>query len=201
VCNDSRLSRREWRVRGASIKEDCMSRIVNLGLAAVLAAAPALAFAQTSTTVAEPLGGPQVAGVCILSQQTLFANAKVGIAANNRLRELTQQVDGELAGERDAIQAAAKALEANKANMKPADLQAKEMALQGRVQALQQKAQTRGREMDATRQKVQARIDRAAVLGGNLSGDLTAEVVKGLDAKIATITFQRETLPAGAGAR
>jgi hypothetical protein len=42
-------------------------------------------------------------------------------------------------------------------------------------------------------------IDRNSVLGGNKSGDLTGAVVQGLDARITTITFERESL-AAAGA-
>lgn len=39
------------------------------------------------------------------------------------------------------------------------------------------------------------RRSRNAVLGGNFSNDLTAPIVQALDAKISTITFDRETLP------
>lgn len=38
-------------------------------------------------------------------------------------------------------------------------------------------------------------IDRNSVLGGNVSNDLTPMVVRGLDAKITTITFDLEALP------
>jgi hypothetical protein len=33
------------------------------------------------------------------------------------------------------------------------------------------------------------------VLGGNLGGDLTDDVIKGLDARIASFAFDRENLP------
>ena len=90
-----------------------------------------------------------------------------------------------------------------------------------RVQAVQAKAQLRSREIEATREKVLARIadqaqpviqqvyktkgcglllDRNSVLGGNLANDLTADVVKGLDAKTTSLSFDRETLPAAGGA-
>ncbi len=38
-------------------------------------------------------------------------------------------------------------------------------------------------------------LDRGTVMGGNFANDLTADVVKGLDAKVSTITLNRETLP------
>ena len=44
-------------------------------------------------------------------------------------------------------------------------------------------------------------LDRNAVLGGNMSNDLTAAVVQGLDASVTTISFERENLPANGGQR
>src|SRR3546814_8745680 len=38
-------------------------------------------------------------------------------------------------------------------------------------------------------------VDRNSVVGGNMTNDLTAAVIQGLDAKISTISFNRETLP------
>ena len=84
------------------------------------------------------------------------------------------------------------------------------------MQNVERKTRQRSQEIELTREKALARIageeqpviaavykahgcgllvDRNAILGGNLTGDLTADVVKGLDAKITTITFDRETLP------
>jgi Skp family chaperone for outer membrane proteins len=40
-------------------------------------------------------------------------------------------------------------------------------------------------------------LDRNVVLGGNMSNDLTATVVQGLDAKMTTISFDLEAPPAG----
>jgi len=38
-------------------------------------------------------------------------------------------------------------------------------------------------------------LDRGAALGGNFANDLTPDVVRALDARIQTITFERERLP------
>lgn len=178
-----------------------------------LAGHPALAQAPA----AQPLGGNAVPGVCLLSREAVFATAKVGQAATARLRELTRQAETELAGERKPIEDDAKALAAQRASLKPAELQPREQALAQRFQAVQQKAQQRSRELELTREKALAQIaeqaqpviaaaykaktcgllvNRDAVLGGNLSGDLTADVVKGLDARITAITFDRASLPA-----
>ncbi|MNE33232.1 hypothetical protein D3C80_1268880 [compost metagenome] len=37
-------------------------------------------------------------------------------------------------------------------------------------------------------------LDRNSALGGNFANDLTAEVVQALDARLSTITFERERL-------
>jgi Skp family chaperone for outer membrane proteins len=194
-------------------KDITMSRAFLTGLLLLTAASPA--FAQQPA--APSLGGTQIPGVCLLSQQAVIANAKVGVAAMARLKQLTDQAQAEVEAGRKPIEADAKALEAQRASLKSADFQQKQQALGQRLQALQQTAQLRSREIEATRQKALARIageaqpliaqvykahacglllDRGAVLGGNMGGDLTAAVVQAIDAKIATISFDRETLPA-----
>lgn len=188
----------------------------------------AMSGASVGAWAAEPagagqteLGGPAVAGVCLLSQQAVLANAKAGVAASARLKQLADQAQAEVDGERGPIQADAKALAAQKAGLKPAEFQQREQALGTRLTALQQKADQRSREIEATRVKALGRIateaqpviaavykargcglliDRGTVLGGNMAGDLTAAVVQGLDAKLASLTFERETLPAGQAA-
>ena len=173
--------------------------------------APSLATAQVA------LGGNPVPGVCMLSQQAVLTNAKVGLAATARLQAIAQQAQAEITADKGPIEADAKALEAQRATLKPADLQQKERALAARAQALQQKANLRQREIEVTREKALARIsadaqpviaavyksrdcgllvDRGSVLGGNMANDLTPAVVTGLDAKITTITFDRENLSA-----
>ncbi len=173
--------------------------------------APSLAAAQVA------MGGNPVPGVCMLSQQAVLTNAKVGLAATARLQTLAQQAQAELTADKAPIEADAKALEAQRATLKPAELQQKQRALAARAQALQQKANLRQREVEATREKALARIsaeaqpviqavyksrdcgllvDRGTVLGGNMANDLTPAVVTGLDAKITTITFDRENLSA-----
>ena len=174
---------------------------------------PSLAAAQVA------MGGNPVPGVCMLSQQAVLTNAKVGLAATARLQAIAQQAQAELTADKGPIEADAKALEAQRATLKPADLQQKERALAARAQALQQKANLRQREIEVTREKALARIsadaqpviqavyksrdcgllvDRSSVLGGNMANDLTPAVVTGLDAKITTITFDRENLSAPA---
>jgi Skp family chaperone for outer membrane proteins len=176
-------------------------------------ATPALAQAPA----AQSLGGTAVPGVCLLSREAIFANAKVGVAASARLQQLTQEAQAEVETDRKALDAEVKAYQAEQAKLTPAQRQAKEQALAPRVQAMQTKAQQRSREIEVTREKALGQIstaaqpviaqaykakscgllvDRAGVLGGNLANDLTADVVKGLDATMSTISFNREVLPA-----
>jgi Skp family chaperone for outer membrane proteins len=190
-----------------------MSRIL---LAALLAVSAAPALAQTPASVpasGPPLGGPQIPGVCLLSQAAVFANTKAGLAASARLQVLTNQAQTEVAADRSPIEAEAKVIDTLPAG---ADKTARTQALSVRLQALQTKANLRSREIEATRLKAQTRIageeqsviaqeyrahkcgllfDRNAVLGGNMGGDLTPDVVKDLDVKMTTITFDREILP------
>lgn len=189
-----------------------------LVFAAGLSLAGSDAFPQAAPAPpADALVGPLVPGVCVLSRDAVLANAKVGLAANARLQELSKQAQAEIDAERAPIEADLKALEVQKASLTPAQLEARGKPLAARWDALQRKAALRGREIEATRVKALGGIanqaqpviaqvyasrkcgllfTRETMMGGNPGADLTAAVVQGLDAKITTITFPRETLPA-----
>ncbi len=197
-----------------------MSRVLVAGLFAALCATPVLAQSTAPAPSppapgpnVSPLGGPQIPGLCLLSQQAVFANAKIGLAAAARLTQLTEQTQAEINVERQSVETEAKSLEAQRSSLTPVQAQKKQQALAGRVKALQDKAALRSREIELTRQKALNRIgdelrpvlaqvyaargcglliDRGSVLGGNMAGDLTAAAVQGLDARITTITFDRE---------
>uniref|UniRef100_B0T6Z9 Outer membrane chaperone Skp (OmpH) n=1 Tax=Caulobacter sp. (strain K31) TaxID=366602 RepID=B0T6Z9_CAUSK len=191
------------------------------GLAAILAFTGSAALAQAPAGAMGGLGGPTVPGVCVLSREAVFANAKVGKAATARLQELSNQVQTEIDAERKPLEVDLKTLDAQKASLTPAQLEARGKPLTARWEALQHKAALRTREIEATRIKALDRIsneaqlivgqvysghncgmllDRQAMLGGNAAADLTPAVVQGLDAKITTITFPRETLAPEAAA-
>jgi Skp family chaperone for outer membrane proteins len=195
-----------------------MSRVLMAALAA-LAATPALA--QTAAPPAgQTLGGPMIPSLCLMSKETVIATSKVGLAASARLKVVTDQAQAEINADHAPLEAEAQSLQAQQSKLTQPQLQQRAEALQTRLAAVQQKADLRKREVEATREKALNRIaqeaqpvivqvykahncglliDRDSVLGGNMGGDLTAEVIKGLDAKIATITFERESL-AQAGA-
>jgi Skp family chaperone for outer membrane proteins len=179
--------------------------------AAVPAAAPAAIFA-----------GPSIPGVCLLGQEAVFANTKVGLAATARLQQLAQGAGAQIAPERTALEADAKALQAEAAKLKPAELQQRQQALAQRAQAYQAKAAELQQRVEATRAKALQQVSqdeqpvvadvykahgcgvlfaRSGVLAGGQGMDITPAVVQSLDAKITTITFDLEPAPAPGAVR
>lgn len=177
---------------------------------------PALAQQEAPAAPAQPLGGPAIPGLCMLSREAIYANAAVGKAASARLTQLAKEAQTEVDAERKPLDTEIQAFQAEAAKLTPAQRTQREQALQPRIQAVQTKTQQRAREIEATRTKALGQIagyaqpviaqvytqhkcgllvDRNTVLGGNMTGDITPDVVKALDAKISTITFNRETLP------
>lgn len=194
-----------------------MKRVV-LGVAVALGAAAVSAAQPPTPPKAAPLEGPAIPGVCLLSREAVVAHAKVGMAASARITQLAQQAQAEVDAQRKPIDADVQKLRAQASSMKPDDRLKQEQALAARMQQVQQLNTQRSREIEVTREKATGRIaemaqpvianvykskgcglllDRNAVLGGNMSNDLTAAVVQGLDASVTTISFERESLPAG----
>ena len=184
--------------------------------AALTLAAVAGAALPAAAQQAQPLGGPVIPGVCLLSREAVFANAAAGKAASARLQELAAMAQTEIETERQPLEAQLRTLEGQPDN---AARRQRAEALAGQWQALQQKAGHANQEVEATRLKAMERIaneaqpaiaqvyaakacglllDRNSALGGNFANDLTAEVVQALDGRLSTITFERERLPQAA---
>lgn len=168
---------------------------------------------------AQGLGGPVVAGVCLLSREAVFANSRVGQAATARLRQITDEAQAEVTAQRQPIDNDLRTFQAEAPRLSADQRAQREQALATRLQPVQTLATQRSREIEATRVRAMERIsteaqpviaqvyrqrncgllvDRNSVLGGNLTNDLTAGVVQALDARISTITFNREAVPAAA---
>jgi Skp family chaperone for outer membrane proteins len=162
------------------------------------------------------LGGPVVPGVCLLSREAIFANAKVGQAATARLKQLAEQAQGQIEAERRPIDADVQAYRAKQSSLSADQRQTQEQSLSQRMQQVQADQQAKGRQLEATRAKAMDQIaqyaqpviasayeskkcglllDRNAALGGNMANDLTPAVVQGIDAKITTISFNLEPAP------
>jgi outer membrane protein len=185
------------------------------------AKAPAKAPAKPAVSTAAAPATPPVAltgtGVCVLSREGLLAGSTVGKYVQTRIGQLNNQVQAELSGEGNSIQTAAKDLETKKATLAQAAYQQQGQALQQRVNALQEKAQQRDRELQATEQKAVQKIlqeatplvaaqaqskncgvllDGGAVLAVNTAMDLTPGVITALNGKLTQFDFDREHLDA-----
>ncbi|ATY31560.1 OmpH family outer membrane protein [Sphingomonas psychrotolerans] len=164
-------------------------------------------FAQTAPSAppaVAPLGGPVVPGVCLLSREAIFANAAIGKAASARLKKMSDDAQAEIAAERAPIEADLKAFQAEATKLTPDQRRTRDLALSARLQPLQTKAQQRSTAIEAARASEMQQIadaaqpviasvykqrkcgllfDRNSALGGNFANDLTADVVRGIDAK------------------
>ena len=200
------------------------SKLIGLGAVALIASASA-ANAQTKPAAAPARSaapaiaqGPAIPGVCVFSvNQTIGASA-VGQYIHTRLDQIVAQVKAELNPEDTAIATDVKALEAQRASLDAAAYQTRGQALQGRINALREKADLRQREVKATEDKALNRVaqelepiaqslyqshrcsillDRGSVMMANNEMDLTSGAVAALNAKIQQFPFDREHLDAG----
>lgn len=190
-------------------------------LAAALALAAGLVLAPLQAArAADSLGGDPVAGVCMLSREAVFAQAKVGQAASQQLSQLATQARAQLDNQRKPLDTDVQAFQQKAASLSETQRKQQGEALQQRVQAFQAQANQLNQRVQLTRAKAMQQIaadaqpavasayrghhcglllDRDSVLGGNMANDLTAEVVQGLDRKVTTMTLQLEPLPASTG--
>lgn len=198
-----------------------MSKFLTAAASSVVALAIATsASAQTAPAAAAPAGpavthGPAIAGVCIFSSQRAIGSSAVGKAVDTRLKTIIQQVRAELDSERTTLESEAKAFDAKKATLAQDAQEQQASAIQVKANAWQRKGQLRQREVEATEQKALARvyqeldtpikqvyqaqkcsmlIDRESVMLANPAMDITDAVVTALDARIKTLTFDRERL-------
>lgn len=200
---------------------------VGLGLLATFAvaqsasaqAAPAAGAAKTAPAApaAAPTltTGPAIPGVCIYSGDRAILSSTVGKFVLTRIQTIEAQANAELTAEKNAIVAEGKTLEGQRATLPQEQLEQKALQLNQRGQALQRKAQQRGREIEATQQKALSRVndelqpivrdvfqqracslllDANAVMLGNPAMDITDAAVVKLNAKITQFAFERERL-------
>lgn len=169
---------------------------------------------------ADDLGGNPVPGVCLLSREAVFAQAKVGQAASQRLNQLAEQSRNQLASQRKPLETDIQSFQQKASSLSEAQRKEQGAALQQRMQAFQGQAGELSQRIQLTRGKAMERIgqqaepivassyknhhcglllNRDSVLAGNMGNDLTSEVVQGLDRKITTLSFNLEPLPSGNG--
>ncbi|HWF00604.1 MAG TPA: OmpH family outer membrane protein [Caulobacteraceae bacterium] len=188
------------------------------------AAAPARAAAAAPAATPIPQG-PAIPGVCVVNPNAAVEQSTVGQYLRTRLQTIGQQVNAELQPEQTSLVADAKTFQAQRASMDQATLQTRGQALQAREVALEQKAQLRQREMQATQEKALGRIDQEmdpvlralyvqhrcslllrapAYMVANPDMDLTPSAIAGLNSRLTQFPIDREhldTAPANAPAR
>ena len=198
------------------------SKLIGLSAMALIAAASTV-NAQTRPAAAAPARpaiaqGPAIPGVCVFSVNQTIGTSAVGQYIHTRLDQIVAQVKAELNPEDTAIATDVKALEAQRASLDAAAYQTRGQALQGRINALREKADLRQREVKATEDKALNRVaqelepiaqslyqshrcsillDRGSVMMANNEMDLTSGAVAALNAKIQQFPFDREHLDAG----
>lgn len=197
----------------------------SLPIAVLIAVAGLSVLPMSTAHAADPanpddIGGNPVPGVCMLSREAVFSNAKVGDAASQRLKQLADQARAQLANQRKPIDASMQSFQKNAPSLTEAQRVSQGAALRDRMQAFQAKGEELSQRIQLTRGKAMERIgveaqpivaelykshhcglllNRDAVLSGNMTNDLTDGVVKALDRKITTISFNLEPLPSGNG--
>lgn len=206
-----------------------MPTVTRAGLAALIAAVAAPALAQTAPVAVQSPGqapsnpGPVIAGVCVLDEQRAILGSAAGRAYTARMQQLTQQAQAEVTAQRTPIETEVRRIQAlpEAQRLQPAQ------ALQPRITALQTLERQRSAELDATQQRQVQRIitelrpvvnqvyvargcglmlDGASVAFANPAMNVTDQVITGLNSRLPTLTFNRETVaaqpaPAAAAAR
>ncbi len=194
--------------------------VASLLAAAGLAVTPVAPVQAAPAQGADALGGNPVPGVCMLSREAVFANAKVGQAASRHLKQLADQAKSQLDTQRTPLRKDVQAFQQKAQSLSEAQRKQQGQALQQRMEAFQTQASELNDRIQLTRSKVMERIgqdaepvvasaykshhcglllNRDSVLGGNVQNDLTAEVIQGLDRKITTMSFNLEPLPKQSG--
>lgn len=192
----------------------------SLPIATLIAVAGLSAVPVSPAHAAEELGGDAVPGVCMLSREAVFNQAKVGEAASKRLQQLAEQASSQLVNQRKPIDADLKSFQEKAPKLSEDQRKSQGAALNARMQAFQTQAGELNQRVQLTRGKIMERIgveaepivaelykshhcglllNRDSVLSGNMTNDLTPGVVQGLDRKITTISFNLEPMPSSAG--
>jgi Skp family chaperone for outer membrane proteins len=194
--------------------------------AALLALAATTAQAQThrSSASAAPASsqaplvhGAPVPGLCVYSNSQALETSEVGKAFAQRMQQLRAQAAAELSGQQTALQTDEKVLAGKRATLTQEQFAQQAQPLAAREQQLQQTAEQRSRDLQYTYQRQVERIGQVieplvrtayeahhcsvlingdAIMAAAPSMNLSPEVTTALNARMTTITFDRETAPA-----
>ena len=187
------------------------TRVLISMLALASAGAPSFVAAQQAQY------GPPLAGVCVFGRTQAIGASKAGQAGTARMQQLAAGGTAELNPQRQAIVTEGNALQAGQKTIPAAELQQRGAALRQRAQAFDVLQRTRAAQLQQTRVLAEQQItramdpivaqtitthrcsvvlDRGALYGANPASDITADVVRGLDAQLPTVQFNLAAPPA-----
>ncbi len=188
---------------------------------AVFASSASAQTPPAAAAAAAPIRhGAAVPGVCFYNFERALASSDVGKAVAARINVIAKEVEVELTNEEKALTTDIQGFDRARATMTPDAAEQRASQLTIRRNALARKLDLRQRELQATRGKALDRIEQemspvviatyqarscavlltGSVVTGNPQMDITDQVVTGLNAKIKTLTFNRERLDAPAPA-
>jgi Skp family chaperone for outer membrane proteins len=174
----------------------------------------ATALALTAGPAPAQAPASSAPGVCTLYREGIFGDSALGKHVGERLRQISEQDNAGLVGERSAFERDVAAFNAQRGTLPPEEAGRRAQALQARVGALQTKAESLQADLAATeRDALQRILNEVAPIVTDLarqrgcgavidkksvflflndpSMDLTAEVVRRLDAKTTQMPVER----------
>ena len=183
------------------------------GIVGALIGAMVASFAFTSTASAkEPV-------ILIIDQSRLIATSKAGKSINTQLSTMQKTANKELESKVASMTKEANALKKQKASLSAEDYVTKARALGAKQSGLQQLREIRVRELSIAESRAMGKIsnslkpilksmvekrgatillDRSAVMYADPKADITAAVLKQLDAKLTTVKVVKVDLKAEA---
>lgn len=168
-----------------------------------LAVASLLSIASlTAASAANP------ATVIIVNSEQVFAQSKVGVNVRTQIQDGATKLKAEGAKVENSLRDEAKKLGGQRGLLKEEDFAKKVQAFQAKEEAAQRSLQEKGQALqlgaNAARAQIEAAIrpifadvlkahnanillDQSVVLAGGVDLDVTAEVIKALDAKLTSV--------------
>lgn len=180
-----------------------------------LAAFAFVSLAATASASSALAANPAV--IIIVNTEQVFQQSKAGASIRTQFADLAKKLQADEKKGRDAIDAEAKKLVDQRALLSKDDLQKKYAALQKKDQDYRAKMQQKSQELEMGANKARADfgaalrpifqdvmtkhgatilLDQSVVLAGGADLDVTAEVLKALDAKVTSISVKPGTVPA-----
>jgi outer membrane protein len=190
-----------------------VSAVFGLLTAMALTGAAGAQTAAPAAAAAQPAPGPMIPGVCTYNNERAITTSAVGQAVIARMKQLSAAVDAELKADRASLETERQTLEASRTTMPQEQLEQRALAFNQKAAAYERKTQQRVQELQATEAKQLQKIaenldpilkavysekncglmlDRNTLYGANPAMDVTPTVITKLNAKITTLTFERE---------